>query len=110
MSINTKPVDTTVQSPTQEVPTARPAPRRLLSLLARLPPESVTFVERFVKFLHEQARQGRTVTVVSEKKEQPPYRYPTVLLPAFALDGLIGIMPPVGGDALADTEALDDEA
>lgn len=49
------------------------------------------------------------MVVVTEQEERPPYLYPTVLLPPSALDGLIGIMPPVGGDALADTEALYDE-
>jgi len=37
------------------------------------------------------------------------YRYPTVSLPLPSLDGLIGIMPGIKGDALADTEALIDE-
>jgi len=38
-----------------------------------------------------------------------PYLYPTVPLPPSSLDGLVGIMPRVGGDALADTESLYDE-
>jgi len=40
--------------------------------------------------------------------EQPPHQYPTVPVPVSMLEGLIGIMPAVGGDALADTEALYD--
>jgi hypothetical protein len=39
-----------------------------------------------------------------------PYCYPTVPLPASALDSLVDIMPPVGGDALSDTEALYNKA
>jgi hypothetical protein len=82
---------------------------RILSLLNDLSPESLIVVERFVQFLREQARRDRPVVAVSEKKERPPYLYPTVPLSASVLDGLIGIMPPVEGDALADTEALYDE-
>jgi len=41
--------------------------------------------------------------------EPQAYRYPTVSVPLSSLDGLIGIMPGIKGDALADTEALLDE-
>lgn len=95
-------IDTHSQASTQE------ARSRIVSLLADLPPEAVKVVEQFVAFLHEQAQEGQFVTLAPEQKEQPPYRYPTQSLPASALDDLIGIMPPVGGDALADTEALYD--
>ncbi|MEK8021898.1 MAG: hypothetical protein VSS75_033910 [Candidatus Parabeggiatoa sp.] len=37
------------------------------------------------------------------------YCYPTVSVPLSSLEGLIGIMPGIKGDALADTEALLDE-
>ena len=93
-------------SPQAETWTAR---NRILSLLNDLSPESLTVVERFVQFLREQARRDRPIVAVSEKEERPPYLYPTVPLSASVLDGLIGIMPPVEGDALADTEALYDE-
>jgi hypothetical protein len=82
--------------------------RHILDLLNDLPPESLVVVERFVQFLRQQAQQGQPVVTVSGEPA-PPYRYPTVPLPASALDGLIGIMPDVEGDALADTEALYDE-
>ncbi len=75
---------------------------RILTLLDGLPPESLAVAERFVQFLYEQAQQGRSVVAVSEQEERPPYRYPNVPMPASALDGLVGIMPPVGGDALAE--------
>lgn len=78
----------------------------LTALLAELPPESVQMVEQFARFLRQQAKLGRPVGTV---KENPPrYLYPTVPVPASAIDNLIGILPPVGGDALADTEALYD--
>jgi hypothetical protein len=41
--------------------------------------------------------------------EPPVYCYPTVSVPLSSLDGLIGIMPGIKGDALVDTEALNDE-
>jgi len=82
---------------------------RIVALLDGLPPESLTLVERFVQFLRDQARRGQPVVSASVREERPPYIYPTVPLPASALDGLVGVMPPVEGDALADTEALYDE-
>ena len=82
---------------------------RIVALLKDLPPESLTLVERFVQFLRDQARRGQPVGSVSVREERRPYVYPTVPLPASVLDGLVGIMPPVEGDALADTEALYDE-
>ena len=88
---------------------AQTASSRILSLLDDLPEESLSVVEQFVQFLREQAQQGRSVVVTSENEEHPPYLYPTVPLPPSSLDGLVGIMPRVGGDALADTESLYDE-
>ena len=82
---------------------------RIVALLEDLPPESLTLVERFVQFLRDQARRGQPVESVPVREKRPPYIYPTVPLSASVLDGLIGIMPPVEGDALTDTEALYDE-
>jgi len=76
------------------------------SLLADLPPESVRLVEQFVLFLREQARQNKQVTTIAKEAQQIPYLYPTVAVPAKSLDGLIGMMPPLGGNALEDSEAL----
>jgi hypothetical protein len=80
---------------------------RIHQLVDDLPPASLTVVERFVAFVHDQARQGEPV-IVAPGGDLAPYRYPTVSLPASALSRLVGLMPPVGGDALADTEALYD--
>lgn len=82
--------------------------QRILELLDSLPPESLVMVERFAEFLRQQAGQAQPVATTAAK-EPRPYLYPTVEVPASVWDGLIGIMPPVGGDALADTEALYDE-
>jgi len=82
--------------------------RQIIEMLNDLPPESLVVVEQFIQFLRQQAQQGRAVVTVAGESA-PPYLYPTVPVPASALEGLIGIMPPVEGDALADTEALYDE-
>jgi len=104
MGVQTKAANTAVKDATQEVE------KRILSLLAELPPESLVVVERFVEFLREQARRGETVTTVSEKGEQPPYRYPTIAVPASSLSRWLDLVPEgYEGDALADTEALYDE-
>jgi hypothetical protein len=88
------------------VDTPKPAQTRILPLLEDLPPESLTVVEQFVRFVHEMAQEGRTLEMVPSAGGHAPYLYPTVPVPAFVFARLSGIMPPVGGDALADTEAL----
>ncbi|MCX7841256.1 MAG: hypothetical protein N2559_17600 [Anaerolineae bacterium] len=79
--------------------------KRILPLLETLPPESLMVVEQFVRFVHELAQKDRVVETVP-KPTGAPYLYPTVPVPASTLRRLSGIMPPVDGDALADTEAL----
>ena len=79
---------------------------RILPLLERMPPESLAVVEQFVRFVYESAQKGQVVESVSKTRQSVPYLYPTVLVPASVLSSLSGIMPPVDGDALADTEAL----
>jgi hypothetical protein len=86
-----------------------PSRARAHALLDDLPPESVGVAERFLQFLREQARRGQPVVTAPERADRPPYLYPTVLVPASSLKGLTCVMPPVGGDALADAEALYDE-
>ena len=83
----------------------------ILSLLDDLPPESLNVVNQFVQFLHERARQGQPVVSESDDEGKVPYLYPSVGVPAKSLDGLIGLLSEgYEGDALADTEALYDEA
>jgi hypothetical protein len=84
---------------------------RILALLNSLPPESLSVVEQFVRFLQEQSRQGRPVAIVSEQKGQFSYHYPTISLAPSSLDRWLNLVPEgYEGDALADTEALYDEA
>ncbi len=79
---------------------------RLLTLLNDLPPEKLAAVEYYARFVHEQARNGYAVVV--EGKNYSSFMYPTVHLPASTFTKLCNLMPPVGGDALADTESLYD--
>lgn len=82
---------------------------RILSLLADLPPEGQVLVEQFARFVHEQAQRGQSVATAPMPGKQVPYMYPTVPVPHSVINGLIGLWPPVGGDALEDSEALYDE-
>lgn len=79
---------------------------RLVPLLEDLPPESLKVVEQFVRFVHEMAQEGHTLEMIPKVGGNAPFLYPTVTVPADVFARLSGIMPPVGGDALADTEAL----
>ena len=105
MDVKTKTTDTAAEDLTQIVK------ERILPLLEELPSESLAVVERFVAFLHEQARQGQTVTVTLKKAAHPPYRYPTVRVPPSSLSRWLDLVPEgYEGDALADTEALYNES
>jgi hypothetical protein len=55
-------------------------------------------------------RQGQPIASVADHETRVPFCYPTIPVPAAVLDGLLGMVSPVGGDALADTEALYDVA
>ena len=80
----------------------------ITTLLAELPPESLTVVEQFVRFLHEQAQSGLPVVTVQETGAF--YEYPTIAAPPSSLDGWMNlVMEGYEGDALVDTEALYDE-
>jgi hypothetical protein len=84
---------------------------RILALLNSLSPESLPVVEQFARFLQEQSQQGRPVAMISEQKRQFSYRYPTIALAPSSLDRWLNLVPEgYEGDALADTEALYDEA
>lgn len=82
--------------------------QKIDELLNTLPPENLVIVQRFIEFVREQARRGQPIGM-TKARETPPEYYPTVPVPLSTLDGLVDLMPPVGGDALADTEALYDE-
>lgn len=75
----------------------------LQDLLVDLPPDRLTLVEQFVQSLRGPALKAAA--------ERPAYLYPTVTLPAASLDNWLNLSPTgYDGDALADSEALYDEA
>ena len=81
--------------------------QRIYDLLDELSPEGLEAVEEYVRYLSERVRKVQTAAdAVSDRPT--PFRYPTISLPLASLSGLVGIMPPVGGNALAETEALYD--
>ncbi|MBU1661414.1 MAG: hypothetical protein KKD28_08065 [Chloroflexi bacterium] len=85
--------------------------KKIFSLLDALPDESLAVAEQFLRFLRQQAWQGQLVVTSSVKEEQPPYLYPTVAVPTSSLNGWLNLLPEgYEGDALADSEALYDEA
>jgi len=78
---------------------------RILSLLADLPPDGLAAAEQFVALLHKYV-----ITPTAMRSYDPPYRYPTISLPASSLDAWLNLTETgYPGDALADTEALYDE-
>ena len=95
-------------------------------LVEELSEEELRAAKRYLECLHEgrallereQAPQesGPSQQSGGEREAAPepkkgPWLYPTVPLPASVFLGLIGLIDaPIGGDALADTEALYDEA
>lgn len=84
--------------------------RAISELLNDLPPESLAVLKQFVEFLREQAQRGQPV-VLASGAETHPYRYPTVAAPASSLKGWVNeLTEGYDGNALADSEALYDEA
>jgi hypothetical protein len=71
----------------------------LLRLVETLPPEQQAQILEFACFLHEQTRAEAI------KKVIPPPRIVVRPLPATTLTNLTGVVA-LGGDAVADTEAL----
>ena len=68
---------------------------RIVLQLVQLPAEDVAAVAQLVARLRQQ--------------RQPAVHPLTVEMPADSLLSLMGLLPPIGGDALADTEALYDQ-
>jgi hypothetical protein len=82
--------------------------KHILALLADLPTDSLAFVEQLVMFLREKTHSP-TPLVTREKRA--PYLFPTVAVPASTLNAWMNLLPKgYDGDALADSEALYDEA
>lgn len=87
-------------------PDAELTRKRIETLLQDIPVENLAFIEQFVQFMRQ---QSQSVVVIARQEGETPYIYPTVPVPASTFSRLAGIIPPVGGDALSDTEALYDD-
>ena len=67
-----------------------------------LPLEWLLAFRDYAELLHKHALRVQPIST-------PLLRRPTVEVPANSLLGLIAMLPPIGGDALVDTEALYDQ-
>jgi hypothetical protein len=67
-----------------------------------LPVERLLALREFAAFLRQRAEQETSSSAAL-------LRHPTVEMSADSLVGLMDLLPAVGGDALADTEALYDQ-
>jgi excisionase family DNA binding protein len=84
-----------VMSQRQAIETLPEVVGRIALQLVQLPAEDVSAVALLVARLRQQ--------------RQPAMHHRTVEMPADSLMGLMGLLPSIGGDALADTEALYDQ-
>jgi excisionase family DNA binding protein len=84
-----------VTSQRQAVETIPEVVGRIALQLVQLPADDVSAVAQLVARLRQQ--------------RQPVLHHLTVEMPADSLLGLMDLLPPIGGDALADTDALYDQ-
>lgn len=82
--------------------TTKAVQREIAGQMKDMPLEWLLAVRDYAMLLHKQALRTQPTPAM-------PEREPTVDMPTTSLLGLIAIMPPIGGDALADTEALYDQ-
>jgi len=76
--------------------------REIVGQMKDLPLDGLVALRDFVVSLRQRAPRNQV-------SPQAFLRQPTVEMPADSLLRLLDLLPPVGGDALADTEALYDQ-
>lgn len=87
---------------TRNTPTSKTLQREIVGQMKDLPLDGLLALREFATFLRQRP--------LPEKFTDPTlWRQPTVEMPADSLLRLLDLMPPVGGDALADSEALYDQ-
>lgn len=87
---------------TRITPTSKTLQREIAGQMKDLPLDGLLALREFAVFLRQRP--------LPEKLTDPTlWRQPTVEVPADSLLRLLDLLPPVGGDALADTEALYDQ-
>lgn len=90
-------------------PTKGDVQDEIVALMQDLPYDSLLMLREFSHFLRFQIQWRRTAqTNATQAVTFPdtPVPYPAVRVPPAQLLRLIGAFPPLGGDALADTEAI----
>ena len=78
--------------------------REIAGQMKDLPLEELLALREFTVFLRQRSLREQSVASASIL-----LRRPTVEMSADSLLGLMDILPPIGGDALTDSEALYDE-
>lgn len=84
--------------------TTKALQREIAGQMKDLPLEELLALREFTAFLRQ-----RSLAQNSTASAALPSHHLTVEMPAESLMGLMGLLPPIGGDALADTEALYDQ-
>jgi hypothetical protein len=94
-------------------PTRQTVQDEIAILVQELPYDSLLTLREFGRFLRFQRQQQSTTPVSTSAHEvQPPLfhgrqiYYPLVRVAPAQLLELVGALPSIGGDALADTEAI----
>jgi hypothetical protein len=84
--------------------TTKTLQREIAGQMKDLPLEGLLTLRDFTAFLRQ-----RSLTEPPSTSAPLSLHHLTVEMPAESLLGLMGLLPPIGGDALADTEALYDQ-
>jgi hypothetical protein len=82
--------------------TAKKLQREISGQMKGLPVEGLLALREFAAFLRQRAEQPTSSSAAL-------LRHPTVEMSTDSLVGLMDLLPAIGGDALADTEALYDQ-
>ena len=84
--------------------TTKALQREIAGQMKDLPLEGLLTLREFTAFLRQ-----RSLAEHPAASAPLSLHHRTVEMPAESLMGLMGLLPPIGGDALADTEALYDQ-
>ena len=90
----------TVLHPRTAITTKR-LQREITGQMKDLPVDGLLALREFAAFLRQRTQREPSTSAAF-------LRHPTVEMSTDSLLGLMDLLPPVGGDALADTEALYD--
>lgn len=89
-------------SRTRTVTTSRALQREIAGQMNDLSLDGLLVLREFAASLRQRTLREKSISPTL-------LRHPTVEMPADSLLGLMDLLPPVGGDALADSESLYDQ-